>query len=298
MSLKKRIAGLIPKIVRKWEYYAITMSINSRWDRISKSDQILLSLKYRELLSSGAALPKFNEIGWQNFSQTDDDGILHYIFTLIGTVNRTAVEICAGDSIESNCANLVIHHGWRACFVDGNSDYCARARQFYSSMRETYISPPAIEHAWVDVDSVNGLLKNAGFSGEIDFFSLDMDGVDYWIWEAITEIQPRVVMAEYNSPLGGDVAWTVPYRRDFSYTQDNPPYYCGVTLMALVKLAKKKNYRLVGCNRDGFNAFFIRNDVGLDIFPEVSPQDCVFLPADIIATNIKTAKGKGEWVEV
>jgi hypothetical protein len=298
MSLKKRIAGLIPKIIKKWEHYAIPVSISIRWDRITKCDQILLSLKYRELLNNGSTLPGFNEIGWQNFSQTDDDGILHYIFTLIGTVGRTSVEICGGDGIESNSANLIIHHGWRGYFVDGDYENCIRARQFYSNVRETRANPPTIEHAWVDIDSVNNLLKNAGFSGDIDLFSLDMDGVDYWVWEAITEIQPRVVMAEYNAPLGGDVAWTVPYRRDFSYTADNLPYYCGVSLMALVKLAHKKGYRLVGCNRDGFNAFFIRNDVGLDVFPEVSPQDCIFLPADTIAANLEKAKSKGEWVTV
>jgi hypothetical protein len=298
MVLNKNIVNLIQKVIKKWEHIAIPTSINGRWDSVSKSDQILLSLKYREILQKGGILPHFNEIGWQNFSQTDDDGIIHYIFSLIGTVNRKGVEMCAGDSIESNCANLVIHQGWDVCFVDGNADNCARANQFFRSGRETRIHPPVITHAWIDTDSVNTILKDAGFSGEIDFFSLDMDGVDYWVWEAMTEIQPRVVMAEYNAPLGADVAWTVPYRRDFSYTADSIPYYCGVSLMALVKLARKKGYRLVGCNRDGFNAFFIRNDVGVNIFPEVSVESCISLSADTIAKNLEVAKRKGEWVAV
>lgn len=52
------------------------------------------------------------DVEFKCFSQNGEDGILLYLFSLIGTVNRRAVEICAGDGIECNTANLIVNHGW------------------------------------------------------------------------------------------------------------------------------------------------------------------------------------------
>ena len=46
-----------------------------------------------------------------------------------------------------------------------------------------------------------------GFFGEIDLLSLDVDGMDYWIWKAIEAVTPRVVVLEFNALLlDGDIA--------------------------------------------------------------------------------------------
>ena len=55
-------------------------------------------------------------------------------------------------------------------------------------------------------------------------------------------------------------------------------FISGASLPAFVKLGKKKGYRLVGCQGYGFNAFFVRNDVGQDIFTEVPAERCFSHP--------------------
>lgn len=35
-----------------------------------------------------------------------------------------------------------------------------------------------------------------GGTADLDILSLDIDGMDYWVWEAITVVKPRVVMLE------------------------------------------------------------------------------------------------------
>jgi hypothetical protein len=77
----------------------------------NKTSQVLLSLKYRELLGRRSVWPSFDDVEYRCFSQTGEDGILHYIFSLIGTTDKRCVEVCAG--IECNTANLIINHGWR-----------------------------------------------------------------------------------------------------------------------------------------------------------------------------------------
>ena len=75
--------------------------------------------------------------------------------------------------------------------------------------------PPTLVHAWITAENVNELIKKNGISGEVDLLSIDMDGVDFWIWKAITCIIPRVVVLEYNNRWGADQSVTVPYVSDF-----------------------------------------------------------------------------------
>lgn len=153
-------------------------------------------------------------------------------------------------------------------------------------------------HAWVEAENINALITANGFRGEIDLLSIDLDGVDYWIWKAIDCIQPRVVVVEYQHRWGPDRAVTVPYRRDFNRFNVHPSYY-GASLAAFVKLGREKGYRLVGSNRYGFNAFFIRRNLGEDVLPEVTLESCLQHPrAKHGREPCLLEVGQYEWVEV
>jgi hypothetical protein len=246
---------------------------------------------------------RISDFGFSAHSQTDEDGILLYLFSIVGTTNQQAIEICAGDGIECNAANLILNHGWHALLVDGDLNNVAKARRFYSQSPRTQIFPPKLMQAWITRGSVNDLIRDSGFSGEIDLLSLDLDGVDYWIWEAITVVSPRVVVLEYQDILGPDRLWTVPYADDFVAREHSMtgamPNFAGASLRAFTKLAHSKGYRLIGVNGYGFNAFFMRNDVGTEQFAEIPVEDCF--------THAKTLEGMEKrfplvanmpWVEV
>lgn len=260
---------------------------------VDQGTQILLGLKYRELATAGVILP-FREVEFRNYSQAGEDGILHYLFSVIGTTDRRAVELCAGAGSECISANLILHHGWHALLVDGSEDNVRRGREFFAGHPDTRINGPLFARAWVDRASVDSLLLHHGFSGQVDLLTLDLDGVDYWIWEALTAISPRVVVIEYNATMSAESV-TVPYRSDFRARwiplQPAPgasreaaarvdlfsryAVYHGASLPALVKLARRKGYRLVGVNSTGYNAFFLREDVGAGQFQEVGTGACI-----------------------
>jgi hypothetical protein len=133
--------------------------------------------------------------------------------------------------------------------------------------------------AWITAENVNDVLTANGISGDVDVFSLDIDGMDYWVWKALTAISPRVVIAEIQAIWKCDAPVTVPYRADFRTEYiDGFGVYSGASLPAFVKLASAKGYRLVGCQRYGFNAVFLRNDVGQDLLPEVAAESCFAHP--------------------
>src|SRR5262249_5113391 len=149
----------------------------------ARTGQLLLSLRYKELLRQNF-LPKFEDVGFRFFSQNDEDGFLLYIFSLIGTTTKKAVEVCAGNGIECNTANLIVNHGWVGLLVDGDSTLVEQGKDFYSRCPDTFWLPPSLVQAWVTTDNINSLIRDHGFEGEIDLLSIDMDGVDYWIWKA------------------------------------------------------------------------------------------------------------------
>jgi hypothetical protein len=267
-----------------------------RYENPNPASQIQLVMTYRRMLHDRMPLPSFRDVGFKAYSQTDEDGILLYIFSLIGMGSRRCVELCAGDGLENNTANLVINHGWRALWIDGNQRLVERGRAYYARSRHTFIEPPIFEQQWIKRDTINGLLARHGFDHDVDFLSLDMDGVDYWILEALT-IRPRVIVLEHNSIMGHR-ACTVPYKDDFNcedYTtaprQHGHSMFMGASLPAFSKLLDTRNYDLIGTNRLPFNAFFIRRDVNPGLFEAMDWRQVVPANPDPRAEHLP-------WVDV
>jgi hypothetical protein len=245
---------------------------------VDRGTQLLMALKYRELAARGERL-SFNEVEFRNHSQNGEDGILWYIFSLIGATRRMCVELCAGNGIECNSANLIVNHGWLGLLCDGSAENIATGREFYANHPNTWSLPPNLQQQWINAENVNQLIESNGFAGEIDLLSIDIDGIDYWLWKAIEVCSPRVVMLEINASWGCEASVTVPYDPAFEarriFDQGRlVAYYCGASLPAFVKLARAKGYRLVGSNSYDFNVVFMRNDVGVELFPEVTAESC------------------------
>jgi len=109
---------------------------------------------------------------------------------------------------------------------------------------------------------------------EIDFLSLDVDGNDYWFWEELECVSPRVVCIEYNAGIGSDRSLTVPYADDFErYARHPGGFFHGASLAALESLGRRKGYYLIGCDMTGTNAFFLRDDVRIDGVSALTPRE-------------------------
>src|SRR5262245_55510034 len=237
-------------------------------------NQVQLRLHYQSLARQGCDLPSFADVEFKCFSQNGEDGILLFLFSLLGADHRNAVEICAGDGIECNAANLIVNHGWQGLLFDGDREQVARGAAFYATCRTTWVSPPTLVHAWITAENVNTLVGSHGVSGPVDLLSLDIDGNDYWLWKSLECIQPRVVVLEFNGSCGPERSLAMSYDPEYRLDLATPPYRCGASLAAFVKLGRAKGYRLVGVQSLGFNAFFVRDGIGEDLLPEVSPREC------------------------
>lgn len=169
-------------------------------------------------------------------------------------------------------ANLIINHGFKGYLFDGDASKVAEAKSFFAAHADCALVKPEITCSWITRENVNALLMECGAQGEVDLLSLDLDGNDYFIWEATEEIRPRICVFETHSIIPSDLALTVPYdsKRDAMSERGPARDFASVSLAAMEKLSRRKGYTLVGGHRHGFNLFFVRNDLLNDMTPRAT----------------------------
>jgi hypothetical protein len=208
------------------------------------------------------------------FSQFGDDGIIQYLVHRLQPLPDTFVEFGVANYRESNTRFLLLNNNWRGLVLDGNENSINYIQQDEIYWRHTLTA----RRAFITRDNINELLHEAGFAGEIGLLSIDIDGNDYWVWEKIAIVDPVIVIVEYNSVFGPNLAVTILYEPQFARHQaHHSGQFWGASLHALKLLADRKGYSLVGCNSAGNNAYFVRNDKVADL-PVLSLQE-VFVEA-------------------
>jgi hypothetical protein len=217
-----------------------------------------LALLNRQRKEAGA-LQSLDAYEFRVFSQFGEDGILQHLIEEAGIQahERIFVEFGVQDYQESNTRFLLQGCNWGGLIIDGSKEWMTSVRN--SSLCWRY-NLQALA-AWIDRDNINELISSAGISGEIGILSVDIDGNDYWVWEAIICINPIIVVCEWNSSFGPDHSVSIPYDPLFNrLTAHHSHQYWGASVQALQQLGLKKNYELIGSNQAGNNLFFVRND--------------------------------------
>lgn len=234
--------------------------IDSRVNKISRdigNQTLLLGKELSNKSKKLGVLETIQDAEFKVFSQWGEDGIIQYLINKIDIQNKTFVEFGCGNYIESNTRFLLFNNNWSGLIMDGSKkyiDYIKNDENYWKydiTAKQAFISP----------QNINQLIGDAGFKEEIGLLSIDIDGNDYWVWEAINVINPAIVIIEYNSLFGYERAITIPY--DENFDRMNAHYsglYHGASLSALCHLGNKKGYSFIGTCSNGVNAFFIKND--------------------------------------
>lgn len=197
------------------------------------------------------------EFEFKVYSQWGEDGIIEHLAGRIPIPSKVFVEFGVENYTEANTLFLLKHRNWKGLVIDGSAENIESIRKG----RVLWKYDLYAECSFITRENINEVIARNGVSGDIGLLSVDIDGNDYWVWEAITCINPRIVIAEYNSLFGPSAAVTIPYRADFQRTSAHPTkLYYGASIAALTHLARTRGYSLVGGNSAGNNVFFVRND--------------------------------------
>ena len=208
--------------------------------------------KYTKFSSN---LDKINDFEYQITSQNNEDGIINHIFDILKIDKLNFMEI--GFDYYQNNSLAVLKRCNKGLFIDGDNKKAIILRNvlklFYPATKIT------VQNALVDIDNINQI-KEQNFNNqeEIDFLSIDVDGIDYYLLKEIN-FKPKLICIEYNFWFGKDLSCAVPYKKNYSI--DSLSNYVGASLKALTELANSKGYYLIALDSACINAFFIRDDL-------------------------------------
>jgi hypothetical protein len=270
------IISEIKKIIKALKNINIILA--TQQDILKNQKEILVIndnlLKFEtNLLSLGALLSKqqllisahyttsqnFNDYEFKIFSQFGDDGLIQYLIKNIKIENEIFIEFGVEDYSESNTRFLMMNNNWTGFVMDESEENMARLKNenwFWKYSLKT-------KAAFITKENVNGLLAETGFKN-IGLLHIDIDGNDAHVLSALdlSELNPAIIIMEYNSVFGKERAISVPYDKDFLRTEKHySNLYFGASLAALTYIANNKGYNLIGCNLAGNNAYYVRNDL-------------------------------------
>lgn len=203
---------------------------------------------------------RVNTAEYQVFSQNGEDGIIAEIFNRIGITNKFFAEFGVENGLECNSTNL-LYKQWKGLWIEGSKTHCADINTRFKDMITT--GQLTLKNQFINAENIEEIFKSADVPADLDLLSIDIDYNDYYVWQAITNYNPRVVIIEYNAIYRPDTHFVVPYNA--TRTWDGTSYF-GASLLALQQLGDKKGYCLVGCNFSGSNAFFVRRDLIGELF--------------------------------
>jgi hypothetical protein len=257
MSFLRRIVQLLRSL----------MLLERRIDEIKVNQGRILAMLQRDAPDGPLWTHEF-----KIFSQWGEDGILQFLTQAIPLRHRTFIEFGVEDFHESNCRFLLTKDRWRGFVIDGSEENMRRLRSadFY------WKSDLRCRTAFITRENVSSLLEESGFDKEVGVLSIDLDGVDWHVLEALGAWRPAILVVEYNDAFGWTRPVTVPYSSDFvRQKRHSSNLYWGANLPAFLYLASARGYALVGTNSVGSNAFFVRRDLLGNRIREVELATCV-----------------------
>lgn len=231
--------------------------------------KLLLAKILTENIKNKGSISNLAEVEFKVFSQFGEDGIIQYLINNIPIKNKIFIEFGVENYKESNTRFLLINNNWRGLIIDSNK----RNINYIKNDDIYWKHDIKVICEFITKENINSIFSSNGFEGDIGLLSIDIDGNDYWIWEAIEVVNPRIVICEYNSVFGCKDAVAIPYEPNFNRTKVHfSNLYFGASLPALCYLANKKGYIFIGCNNAGNNAFFIRKDFA-NFFKKVTVKE-------------------------
>ena len=193
-----------------------------------------------------------NHFGKKCFSQTDEDGITLEILRRMNSLsNGIYLELGVGDGMENNTLILAAL-GWKGVWIGAQEllfDIKRSSEEKFQYIKE-----------WITLENVAALAKR-GLANlqqdKVDVISLDLDGNDIYLAEAMLEagLRPKLFIVEYNGKFPPPVQFKIDYNPTHEWIGDD---YFGASLTSFNTLFEKMNYKLVCCNsHTGSNAFFV-----------------------------------------
>lgn len=201
------------------------------------------------------------------YSQSGEDGIIQWLINNIEIKNKFFIEFGVENYLESNTRFLLLNDYWKGLVIDGDINNI----EFIKKDPISWRCHLKACHSFITKDNINELFESCSVPNDVGILSVDIDGNDYWVLNAIKNINPAIVIVEYNSYFGPTRKITIPYDPGFVRSSAHfSKIYYGASISAFNSLLNLKGYKLVASNFSGNNIFFVREDLLNENVREIS----------------------------
>lgn len=271
-------------------------NLDSKIDKLIMLNANLNSINnYKNYINKGGGDKIYIEsIEFSAYSQNGEDGILDFLIEVLKldsinlTYPKAFIEFGVQNYIESNTRFLLKKRHWRGLIIDGSKENI----QYIKNDEIYWKYDLEAKCEFINKNNINTIIKEWLISRDlsnVSILSIDIDGMDYFIWEAINCISPAIVIIEYNAVLGNKEAISVPYDDNFNrFNAHFSGLYFGASIKALINLGNKKDYKFIGADSSGTNLFFINKKM------EYKLKDIAIYPIELYCTrhNVRQSRDK------
>ena len=162
------------------------------------------------------------------YCQTNEGEVINWFIAQLPEIPKTVVDIGGGDGTWlSNSKHLEEDFGWQRFIIDGNGG-----------------GNKKVIEKWVTRESISGIFTDHAIPKEPGLISLDLDGNDWYIWEALllSGVRPWLICTELNPRFKPNEAYAISYDPQHHWANDN---YYGASWKAFDDLFRKYGYTYV-----------------------------------------------------
>lgn len=227
--------------------------------------RIIIGLSKGSISSTNRSIDLTKPSSWEfsGLSQNGEDGIINVLKNQLTKSNRYFIEIGTSDGLENNSAWLLITENFNGLMIEADKKLAERA----NNILIMYNQRIKVISKYVTIDNIDFLKAESQFL-DPDFFSLDIDSMDYYVTKAVLDsgLRPKIFCVEYNSAFGPEKQLTIKYSDNFEIGKDHHRLYYGVSINAWKKLFHENGYRFVTVDSNGVNAFFVNPEYFDSVF--------------------------------
>jgi hypothetical protein len=204
---------------------------------------------------------------FNTYSHSGEDGIIKEIFQRLENsavnLDKWCCEFGAWDGIHlSNTARLIKEQEYKAVLIEGDPRRLKDLKKNFPNDNVTKICSFIEPTGPMTIDN---LLKNTKIPTNFDFLSIDIDGMDYYIFESMKIYKPKLICIEINP--------TIPNKLHFVQERDSSVKQ-GASALAVCELANTKGYVLVAASQ--CNLFLIEKALLQYVLPTETDLDKLF----------------------
>ena len=226
--------------------------------------KLILTAKVLENINSKKKkINNLKEVEFKVFSQWGEDGIIEWIISKTNRLPEIFIEIGTEDYVESNTRFLLQNRNWDGYLIEANSENVKKIKKKTFFWKHNL----KISNTFINKENINTELEKMKIPKKIGLLSIDIDSIDYWVLKEINKIDPVIIICEFNPLFGKKEEVTVKYKKKFIRNDEHcSNLFYGASIQAYIKLLKSRDYKFIGTNSAGNNAFFIKKNYSHKIF--------------------------------